>query len=312
MKKEELAALLGSSEQPADVGAIEDHLHALAVEDHLPDLAVAMCAARIEESGAPLRAILIRAANSEVLSEDEELLLFRGLYILGGARVTEAWPDLLRLLRRPPEELDRLLGDAVTESLSRIAAGMFNRDAESLFAVIADRSVEEYVREALFGAATYLTWEGRIERDRMREFVARFHAEKLADDDDYAWIGWLNAIALLGWRDLAPLYERAWEDGRVDADLLSKQEFESDLTEAERNPGDIERLKRFNLGYIDDVIDALAWTRRSMLDEDEPDASSLEPGWFPDEPYINPMRHVGRNDPCPCGSGKKAKKCCLG
>ncbi|WP_197427437.1 SEC-C metal-binding domain-containing protein [Bradyrhizobium retamae] len=22
-------------------------------------------------------------------------------------------------------------------------------------------------------------------------------------------------------------------------------------------------------------------------------------------------RHVGRNDPCPCGSGKKAKKCCL-
>ncbi len=25
----------------------------------------------------------------------------------------------------------------------------------------------------------------------------------------------------------------------------------------------------------------------------------------------NPLRHVGRNDPCPCGSGKKFKKCCL-
>ncbi|MBI5118565.1 SEC-C domain-containing protein [Candidatus Poribacteria bacterium] len=23
-------------------------------------------------------------------------------------------------------------------------------------------------------------------------------------------------------------------------------------------------------------------------------------------------RDVGRNDPCPCGSGKKYKKCCLG
>ncbi len=22
-------------------------------------------------------------------------------------------------------------------------------------------------------------------------------------------------------------------------------------------------------------------------------------------------KHVGRNDPCPCGSGKKHKKCCL-
>jgi hypothetical protein len=25
----------------------------------------------------------------------------------------------------------------------------------------------------------------------------------------------------------------------------------------------------------------------------------------------NPFKGVGRNDPCPCGSGKKFKKCCL-
>ena len=29
------------------------------------------------------------------------------------------------------------------------------------------------------------------------------------------------------------------------------------------------------------------------------------------EPYINPLRHIGRNDPCPCGSGQKFKNCCL-
>jgi uncharacterized protein len=28
-------------------------------------------------------------------------------------------------------------------------------------------------------------------------------------------------------------------------------------------------------------------------------------------PVVNPHRDVGRNDPCPCGSGKKHKKCCL-
>ena len=26
---------------------------------------------------------------------------------------------------------------------------------------------------------------------------------------------------------------------------------------------------------------------------------------------VNPFRHVGRNDPCPCGSEKKFKKCCM-
>lgn len=28
------------------------------------------------------------------------------------------------------------------------------------------------------------------------------------------------------------------------------------------------------------------------------------------EPYIDPFAGIGRNDPCPCGSGKKYKKCC--
>ncbi len=28
------------------------------------------------------------------------------------------------------------------------------------------------------------------------------------------------------------------------------------------------------------------------------------------QPYTNEHK-IGRNDPCPCGSGKKYKKCCL-
>ncbi|WP_204661666.1 SEC-C metal-binding domain-containing protein [Fusibacter tunisiensis] len=41
---------------------------------------------------------------------------------------------------------------------------------------------------------------------------------------------------------------------------------------------------------------------------------------LPDQPFVyksdeqNDVKKekVGRNDPCPCGSGKKYKKCCLG
>jgi len=36
---------------------------------------------------------------------------------------------------------------------------------------------------------------------------------------------------------------------------------------------------------------------------------------LPDKPFVMDMEtreKVGRNDPCPCGSGKKHKKCCLG
>ncbi|MCA3041361.1 MAG: SEC-C domain-containing protein [Rhodocyclaceae bacterium] len=27
-------------------------------------------------------------------------------------------------------------------------------------------------------------------------------------------------------------------------------------------------------------------------------------------PFVRPTPKVGRNDPCPCGSGQKFKKCC--
>ena len=30
-----------------------------------------------------------------------------------------------------------------------------------------------------------------------------------------------------------------------------------------------------------------------------------------DEDPEPPQKKIGRNDPCPCGSGKKFKKCCL-
>ena len=29
-------------------------------------------------------------------------------------------------------------------------------------------------------------------------------------------------------------------------------------------------------------------------------------------PFLRTEKQVGRNDPCPCGSGKKFKKCCMG
>jgi uncharacterized protein YecA (UPF0149 family) len=51
---------------------------------------------------------------------------------------------------------------------------------------------------------------------------------------------------------------------------------------------------------IDDVVEATAWWGR---DEDSSEYAS------PSEPYRAGPR-IGRNQQCPCGSGKKFKKCC--
>jgi hypothetical protein len=289
---------------------IEPCIKELATSRELPRFAIKLCTRRYQEAGPFLRAALERAARGELADGEDELLFFRALFIIGGQRDPLGFEPLLRLLRRPQEEVEHLLGDAISGHLQRIAAGMFNGDADSLFDAIVAPQLEETIRESLLAAATFLTWDGRIDRERMIAFLRRFDAERLAPDEDLAWVGWADAVAFLGLRELETAVLAAWDRGSIPVELLGRDEFIEVLEEAEQAPGDIQRFSDAQLGYIDDVIVAL---EDSMLvdqfdaDDDIPDGLLNPPG----EPVVNPWRHIGRNDPCPCGSGKKAKRCCL-
>jgi hypothetical protein len=296
---------------------IEAALHAMASEPELPDAAVMACFDRFEEAAPALRAVLARAADGENLSDDDATLLFRGLYILGARRDTATCRPLLKMLRLSQEDLDFLLGDLVTVSLPIIAASVFDGDADALFDVIADREVDEFIRNALLGAAAFLTWDGKIDDARMVGFLERFYRERPAEDHEIVWDAWLVSIAALGLRHLEPLANHAFHKWRIVQEIIEWRDFEEILAEAERAPDDIGRFKKEHWGYIDDVIESLEWSRHAAMHasgkvEAEPTTSwSPPPSFYHAEPVRNPMRDVGRNDPCPCGSGKKAKRCCL-
>jgi uncharacterized protein len=92
---------------------------------------------------------------------------------------------------------------------------------------------------------------------------------------------------------------------------LERDESLSDAERAEAPFSDIPPAMR----------DDLRRRARPMLAEILPvlNAASLEldTAWSdidldaPEEPYVRATPKVGRNEPCPCGSGKKYKKCCL-
>ncbi len=274
---------------------IQQQIEALADERGYPAEAVAACLRQPQQSVPLLRAILGRAARGLELSDAEASQLFLGLHILAQLRDEPSCPVLLRLLRRSTDEVEALLSDAVTETLPKIVASLYDGDAEALFDTIADASVDEFVRDALWRAAAYLTFHGRIGREALAAFIVRYDDERLAPAGDMGWYGWLEAIAQLGLVDLAPRVEPLWDDDRLPYNMLERKHFDEDLAVALRDPDDAARFERTQAGTIDDVGAALAWADWNGAPE----------------PYVNPMRDVGRNDPCPCGSGKKAKKCCL-
>jgi hypothetical protein len=299
---------------PADPefeNSIERYVLDIAFLRDLPEEAIAACVQRYEEARPHFLSVLRHAADSK--EDDDEISegLFRALHIMGAVRDTQAFAPLLQLLRNRPEDTGRLLGDATTETLPCILIGTFDGNVDALFDSIGDQKLDEVVRDSLLRAATFLAWEGRINRARMVAFLEKFSSGELAVEGEFVWHAWVDAIALLGLRHFVPLVEQARARDIIDEFMFERDEFYACLDQAEREPADASRFAVFKLGYLDDVLEAL----RLFPDDDESDESSFdEPSIDEDsspQPAINPWRHVGRNDPCPCGSGKKAKRCCL-
>lgn len=318
MSNEEAKAALRSLGGDAAFQPIEHFLDDLGTSEYVPRLTVGILIVRYDEAAPPLRALLAKAADRKPLSDIEEMTFLRGLHIMGGARDAQACAPLLRFLSLPEKEVDYFIGGTITETLPRIACGVFDDDVEALLAFLWDRSVDEYVRASMLSAAAFLTWDGRIPRDRMHAFLEAFYEERRANDAEYVWIAWLETIAQLGMRDLAPLVLKAWDEGRIDEGVTTRAYFKSDLQWAERAPGDPERFRSDRVGYIEDVLDTMSWMDRvrrmnekDALELDRGNSWLREPWDLPQSPAVNPLRDVGRNDPCPCGSGKKAKRCCL-
>jgi len=100
--------------------------------------------------------------------------VFFASHILGAAREPRLHPPLMRLLRRPREQIDCLLGDALTETVGKIIAGAFNGHAEDLFALARNPDSDEFLRATLILATAFLTWNRRIDPAETRAFVEWF------------------------------------------------------------------------------------------------------------------------------------------
>jgi hypothetical protein len=291
----------------------EARFEELVTAEAMPVVALAACLVHFDKAAPKLRDVLIRAANGEALSESDHSLCFWGLHILAGGRDSLAYKPLLRLLHRPGEELDELLGDALTVTLPSIVVSLFDGDEAALFETIANRDVDAFVRWSLFSALAFRSFKGKVDKQRCEAFLARFDEESLANEDDQSWIGWLDAIGLLGLRAFADRVERRSKT-QIIIDFFGDgvKVFYETLKRTEENPDDEARFADAHVGYIDDICDALEWVSFGEDEDEDWKLSPDEDRFVPKpEPAVNLFRNVGRNDPCPCGSGKKAKKCCL-
>jgi uncharacterized protein len=227
--------------------------------------------------------------------------LFFIIHLFGDKGDRLAYRTLCRLML-DEERLTSALGDtACVETLKGILIKCFDGDAAPLRQVIESTEAEPITRgEALFALA-WLARDGKYPEPEFRDYLRHLSRDMQPREPEYIWYNLVVVGAILGYQDFTAESVKLMEEGLVPEDWLTPAEF-PDLI-ASGDPVGKNGLLAEEVEPFDDAIASLAeWP----WEEDYADDEDAAP-----EPYVNPLRYVGRNDPCPCGSGKKFKNCHL-
>jgi len=235
------------------------------------------------------------------------------MYLLALFRETRAYPLLVRIFSRPGEFPFELAGDAVTQDLSRILASVSGGDAGGMAALIENEQANEWVRSVAMSGMVSLVTSGQRTRDEvMAYFLQLFH--KLERKPGAQWDGLANVCADLWPQEAMDELGRAYEDNLVDPRSIAWDDVERSLALGEQ--GAMQWAQQRD-PLITDVAKDMGWMEcfhpqreyQREGDSGEDLLGSLS-GEYAPAPIRRTAPKVGRNEPCPCGSGKKFKKCC--
>jgi hypothetical protein len=244
---------------------------------------------------------------------DYMLHLF-ALFLLAQFRERRAYPAIVKMFSGPGETSYDLAGDTVTEGLSQILASVYDGNPAPLHGLVESEQVNEFVRSAALDTFLVLEHTDQMPRNVVVEYLRSLFHGKLTRTNSFAWDGLVSAVADLPAPELLEEVRQAYAEGLVDSSV-------ADLPGIERDIASPKSWRRDRQHLITDAIAKMeAW---SCFHPEESQPKKLPtsdiqlPSPTPPVPnsYVAPKPYVsepkaGRNDPCPCGSGKKYKKCC--
>jgi len=214
------------------------------------------------------------------------------LFLLAQFRERRAYPLIVDFFATPGEMALEVTGDVVTEDLGRILASVCGGDDHLMRQLAENEAANEFVRGAALAALVCLVATGQKARE---EVLAYYRTLLRSDLCQHSSFFCADVVAYA--TDLYP--EEAMEDigaafarGWVDETIIDLTYVERQL--AQGKEAVLAKLQHERYQLIDDTVKELEWW------------ACFQPPRVPGEV----KKKVGRNEPCPCGSGKKYKKCC--
>jgi len=248
----------------------------------------------------------------EAKEGDASLLPLYAMFLLAQFRDQGAYPLIVQLCRLPRETLDGLLGDTITEGLPRIIASVFDGNLAPVKSLIEDSSIDEFVRGSALRSLAILVHGGVLARIDVIAYFAELFRGKLEHEYSHVWDVLASEAVDLHAAILADDIRRGYEEGLLLTGYMQPTEAEAAFAMPEEKI--LARSKERCRGFIDDVVKEMHWWfcfKPKGASRPKPTKEYHTPsGQHNAGAVVRSEPKVGRNAPCPCGSGKKYKKCC--
>lgn len=225
------------------------------------------------------------------------------MFLLAQFREKEALLPLLAFFSTPGQTAIVLTGDVVTENLGQLLAGVSRGDIKPIQEMIENSAIDPFVRGAGLEALLCLVAWGETSPKDIIAYFSELLGGKLERQASHAWNYLAEAVCRLCGPDFLEPLKKAYDEGLIsplymnwdDADTMLNRPIKENLADLEDDAG---------LRPIRNVVAEMEnWACFRPQDQ------RLHPQ-SPVQPTVN-QEKTGRNEPCPCGSGKKYKKCCL-
>jgi hypothetical protein len=230
------------------------------------------------------------------------------MFLLAQFRESRAYPWIVGFFTEPGEISLNVTGDLVTEYLGRILASVSCGDISLLKSLIENENVNDYVQYAALESLAILVACGEQSREEIMAYYQYLFRERLEREYSHVWDGLVVTSTELYPEEVYPDIQKAYQDYLVDTTYFTKPEEVEIVLKLGKEKA-LEKLrnnKRYKL--IDDTISEMeAW------EGFKPSASRyvVDPMEYVDRsPVVRKKPKISRNQPCPCGSGKKYKRCC--
>ena len=235
------------------------------------------------------------------------------LNILAQKREKELFPILIDIFSQKDFDFFEELGDAFTDYIQNRIVSVFNGDFQKMNQLIENKEVDSMGRTSFLLCYTYFADHNMISKNELIEYLKhliKYYEYQKEEEDIYTSI--VTVVMESHLYDLRDEVKELYRLDLINLHMFGKYDnFIDDLF-------DVDDTYKETYHPIEDTIKEMSrwacfdnsdkeFNEKKFLDKLQSFQKNM------DNKYLNKQlsSKIGRNDPCPCGSGKKYKKCCI-